>query len=250
MQPFENFTKFLSNLKIDIRKSEIICGFLPIVFLSYVLLPEQILFYKYMIYGYFAFLIGYIIVRTRTCVMDLLPIGKKSVDIPIVELEDLAKKLRLDLPTNPFCTVDKRNVLARAKGNKILFGEDFLNILSSDEKIFVGGHEFFHIHGHAEHYILVAMIPVFLLASILLILLNVNYLVVGIICMGLLLVSISLAKRSIESMADLYGAKYAGNDAAISALTKGYATKKHTLFDFHPRLQIRIRNIEEHYSKV
>jgi len=248
MKKSTSFTKFISYLGTDIRKYEVICSLLPICLFPYFLLVHPISNSQFMTIGFpiffFLILLLGIIKRLRG------RLGNDCKDCSTSELFEIAKKLDPELIENPFLVTEKKDFVAETRRPKIILGKDYLEkLISSAEKTFVIGHELFHYRGKAESYVFLPIIAVLILLFGLMISLKID--VVSITSFGGLLYLLRVfSERSLESMADCQGAQLSGKEAAMKALEIRYKSKKTTIFDFHPRLEIRKKNIENECSKT
>lgn len=242
--------EFLQNLTISVRKREIVYWVLPLCSLIYGIKPDQSL--SYLILGLSALMLGII-------VLDGIPFLKNNVSkmkqyaINIPELEKLANKIGLELSPQPFWEIENKKMKAISlgfskKSKKILFGKDFLASLTSEEKIFVGGHEFFHLYGHEFLYYSIIFIPVFAFVW-LQFTLNIpsNVMIPGV--MGAIVSCMCFGKRSFESVADINAAINVCREDAINALKKAYAGKEEKSYNFHPSLKARIKNLDDYYQQ-
>jgi hypothetical protein len=265
MSRTEIFRKFFSYLKVDVRKEEQVLGILCLGIFPYILLDHPIIHSQYVILGYIVLVLGLVIyaiilgLRARP--------GKEYQDDSTEKLYHLTKRLDPTLTKNPFRVVNKKDFVAATRDNKIIFGRNFLKSLDvEDEKIFVICHELFHFRNKGEFYCIVIMISIssLLVLSVIwsenlqsailtssnnllpIILTNGNILLTIIIGIVLLRLSWTRTRRSIESMADIQGARNADDEeASKNALEERYRIKDTTMFDSHPRLEIRKKNIEK-----
>jgi len=248
MKRSEIFVKFLSYLGVDIRKYEIICGLLPLGLFPYILLDHQISNPQYVTLGDSILIMFFFVVAIIWSRLKGNPGKKEFKDYPIIELWKLASERGIKFPTNPFHVVDKNNLKAvTTLDKKIFLGKDYLDSLNNDEKTFVFGHESFHYFHNEAAFDAVTIILMVGVAYGLQV--STHSFLAAIACMGPFLLVYSQMRRSGESIADYQGAEVSGKKAAIRALEQAYGKRKHKMFDFHPRLQIRIKNIEIQYFK-
>ena len=225
-------------------------GIIPVFFLFYGIMPKQLILYlNFIIFVYFLLTIGIIAFKAILFVKNNFTM-KKSYEISIPELQEVANKMNLKLSSHPFWLKDTKKIKAQVNQEKktITFGKEFLNNLTSEEKKFVGGHEFFHIYRRQELYILITFVPTFVLMFLMPWILHVPLYVI-ITSIGSLIISACYTARSIESIADLSGAQHVIKEVAISALGKAYPRTKSKILDFHPHVKIRIRSLDKYYSE-
>jgi Zn-dependent protease with chaperone function len=248
MKRSEILAKFLSYLGVDIRKNEIICCLLSLGLFLYILLVHPLSDPQYVILGD-ALLVMIFFVVGITWLRLKGNLGKKELkDYQIIVLWELASERGIKFPTNPFHVVDKKNFLALTTPEKKIFlGKDYLDNLNDDEKIFVFGHESFHYFNNEALLDAVTIVLMMVVAYGLQV--STHNFLTAIACIGPFLLVFSQMRRSGESIADYQGAEVSGKKAAIGALKEAYKEKKHIMFDFHPRLQIRLDNIEKQHSK-
>src|SRR5690242_14106062 len=184
---------------------------MPIGALLYGVMPEQILFYLLLvIMGSSISTLGLIIFKGVLFLREIFP-RETPHPVEISELRDLAKKMKFELSKDPFWEVDKKTIKAKAWGDskktkKIIFGREFLDSLTSKERIFVGGHEFLHLYGHQFCYLLLIMIPtVFFMISVLSIF-HTPQSIMMLGTFGSIIGCFCFASRSFETIADLNGA--------------------------------------------
>lgn len=242
----EIIAKFLSYLGVDIRKNDIICGLLPLGLFSVVFLTPPMSNQELTIGNSILILVLFVVV---ILLREKRRPGKKECkDYPIVELWDLAKERGIKFHKNPFHVVDKKGFLALTNSDqKIFLGKDYLNGLNNDEKIFVLGHESFHYFSKETIY---DTVIIFLMLFLAYEFENFTHnILAGIAWSGPFLLVFSQLRRSCESMADFQGAEYSGIEAAKGALKNAYEKRKPIMFDHHPQLSLRIKNIErQHYQ--
>jgi len=246
MKRSEILAKFLSYLGVDIRKYEMILGLLPLVLILYVLLDNQKWSPLELMLGNSILVLFFFVAVGIQLALRRWHTKKECKEYSTKELWELAIERNIKFPTNPFHVVDKKNFLAQTTSDKKIFlGKDFLNSLNNDEKIFVFGHEafhYFHNEGVYDTMIILVMLGVAILVEGF-----TQNLLAAISCIGPFLLVFSQMRRSGESIADYQGAKQSGKEAAIRALKEADKKRKHRMFEFHPRLQIRIKNIETEY---
>ena len=246
--------QFFTNLTIGVRKRELMYGVMPLCSLLYAAAPEQAQYYLHiLIYLSLLVTIGLVLFKG---IPSLLRDGiseRKRYPIEIPELQELAKKNKLKLSSQPFWEIDKKIIKARALGDSkktsmIVFGKEYLSSLTtSEERMFVGGHEFYHLYGHELFYYLITFIPTFTFLIWVPLTLHVPDDIIGIGAFGGIVGWFCFSKRSFESIADLYGAKNVSKESAISALEKAYEGKTHIKFYTHPSVVERVRNLDKYY---
>lgn len=234
----------LKNLGVGFRIREITIVAIPVCSFLYGLVPQQIHLYLEWIM-LVAFLLSFIIfLITLRPAMNIFS-TKKSDPIQIPELYHLAKKMKYELVQNPFLIVDKKNLKAQSNQitKKITFGSGFYNDLSSEEKIFVGGHEFWHIYGNDFFYFIIIII----LAVVISCAIPTHFgapLPVSVSGMiGFVILSVICYSRSSELLADRAGRDHVSKEVAASALKKAYPGKTDRGFYLHPSVDERIKRL-------
>jgi len=251
MKGVEVFRKFFPYLLVDIRRKEFFCSLFPLCLFPIVLLihfqPNPQLLGIQIPTFFLGFIIFGLVKRYRN------RLGKLEESELTRGLYDYAKKSEHKLTENPIRIVDKNDFVAQTrfgKKNKIIFGKKYLNELDPNEKIFVLCHELFHYFEKGESHAWLVRFSVFFLLLYFVFMINVNLLLsLPVILIpffaGPLLLIWSLTGRSVESLADIQGARNAGKEAAKKPLEKRYDIKKTRLFDVHPKLEIRLKTIEK-----
>lgn len=240
---------FLKNLGVGFRMHELIFVSMPVCTLLYGIVSRQIQQYLYWILiG--VFLISFLIFLPKLvrAIIDYF-LGKirRNVpdDIPIQELSDLAKKLGYTLDLKPFLLINKKNLTAKAhrERKQIIFGKDYFNQLTSEEKIFVGGHEFFHLFGKQQHYLTIIMFPIGVIMFVIPRFIGVPAEIGFLGFIGSLIISGIFASRSFELLADQAGVVHVSRAAAASALKKAYPGRTDRGFYSHPSIDKRIERL-------
>ncbi len=241
------FILFLKNLRIGARKREIVYLAIPLCTLVYGIRSEQSLFY--LILGLFAVMVVLLTVDVIPFLKKISKRKESTIDVP--ELQELANKIGLELSPKPFWETDKKikamSLGFSKKSKRIIFEKDFLASLTNEEKIFVGGHEFFHLYGHELLYYPIIFAPVFVLVWLQFTSIPLNVMIPGVL--GALVSCSCFGKRSFESIADINAAINVSREDAINALKKAYVGKAEKSFNFHPSLKARIKNLDRYYQQ-
>lgn len=232
------------------RKRELVYWGLPLCSITYGILPEQSLFY--LILALFVFMSGLIIFDGISFLKNVSKRKEKNI-VNIPELQELANKIGLELSPEPFWEIDNKKMKAMSlgfskKSKRIIFGKDFLASLTKGEKIFVAGHEFFHLYGRELLYYPIIFIPILGLVISLQLILNIpqNIMIPGFF--GATVGCLCFGKRSFESIADINAAINTSKEDAINALKKACIGKEEKSFNLHPSLKARIKNLENYYK--
>lgn len=218
---------------------------MPVCSLLYGLVPKLMLPYLIWIMIVAILITGIIILcKIVRAGIDYFP-RKKPYEISIPELSDLANKMGYHLTQNPFWIIDKKNIKARIRPEQkqIIFEKDFFNQLTSAERIFVGGHEFFHLYGKQHLYPPIAIIPVAIIAFLIPNFLGVPFQITVLGCFGSMILMGIFSARSIELLADHAGVIHVNKEIATSALKKAYPGRTNRAHDFHPSIDKRIEKL-------
>jgi len=226
---------------------------IPLCSIIYVTIPEQGLFI------FHAIITGLLIFAFAPIIKNGIVLGidkfsrEKACPIKIPEMQELANKLGLELSPQPFWEINKKNMKAKAerksnKDKKILFGKEYLHSLTKEEKVFVAGHEFFHLYGREDLYYFTILVPVIVIIIFIQFTLNVPQYLMIIGNLGIMIGYSGFARRSIESIADIEGARNVDKKDAINALKKAYVGKENKSFYTHPSINARIKNLENYYK--
>lgn len=238
---------FLKNLGVGFRIHELVFVSMPVCTLLYGIVSIQ----QYLNW----ILIGAFFISLLICLRYLIPIGIDSLlgkirritpyDIPIQEISDLAKKLEYTLDPKPFWIINKKKLTAKAhrERKRITFGKDYFDQLTSEEKIFVGGHEFFHLFGKQDHYLAIIMFPVGAIMLVIPHFIGVPVPIIFLGFIGSLILSGIFASRSFELLADQAGRVNVNREIAASALKKAYPGRTDRGFYFHPSIDKRIEKL-------
>lgn len=239
--------KFFRNLGVGFRIHELIFVSIPVCTLFYGIVSIQ----QYLNW----ILIGSFFISFSICLRYLIPMGInyllgkirkiKPYDIQIQEISDLANKLGYALDPKPFWIINHKSITAKAHRNRkqIIFGKDYFDNLTSEEKIFVAGHEFFHLFGKQDRYLGVVMLPVGVIMFIVPYLTGVPLPIVFLGFIGSLVTSGIFASRSFELLADQAGKVNVNKAIATSALKKAYPGRTDRGFYFHPSIDKRIERL-------
>lgn len=243
--------EFLKNLTISVRKRETVYWILPLCSLTYGIMSEQSLFYLILIL--FVLMLGLIAFDGISFLKNNVS-RKKPHAIDIPELRKLANKIGLELSPQPFWEIENKKMKAMSLGDskkskRIIFGKDFLASLTNEEKIFVGGHEFFHLYGHEFLYYPIIFVPILGSVVLLQLTLNIPQIIMIPGFLGATVGCLCFGKRSFESIADINGAINVSREDAINALKKANIGKEEKSFNLHPSLKARIKNLDSYYQQ-
>lgn len=226
---------------------------LPLCSLIYGIMSEQSLFYlNWIILAFFVLMLGLIAFDGISFLKNNVS-RKKPCPIDIPELEKLANKIGLELSPKPFWEIENKmkamSLGDSKKSKRIIFGKDFLASLTSEEKIFAGGHEFCHLYGREFLYYSIMFVPILGSVVLLQLTLNIpqNVMILGFL--GATVGCLCFGKRSFELIADINGATNVSKEDAINALKKAHIGKEEKSFNLHPSLKARIKNLDNYYKQ-
>ncbi len=246
-----SFTEFFNPLN-GVAKIEFLYYLVLILSIVYTIIPNHLAkqYVEYVIVCSPYIMIPIFVIRFKNNIIYLIRKPKHETLVFPPKAYEMIGNEKISLTDPPFIMVNDKNVLAFAnqKIRKIMFGRDFYNLLTDDERIFVIGHELSHFK-KTEEKVVVKSIFVIICVVFALSFLHLQPSLAWSPVVAIFCISLNNSARYLERMADMSGASYVSKETAIKAIRQSYQDRPERTSQTHPAMNYRIKNLERYYSQ-
>jgi len=179
--------------------------------------------------------------------------GAKPEPTEVPEIREVAAEAGIKLPENAFYLTDK-DIPAMTNGfsKRMVLSRTLLASLTRDELRFVGGHELTHIGDRRQTLgeLLGLGLGAAVSTDLAFAVLGLPHSLLPVPAFAAMIIATYHAMRRAELRCDIGGARYAPEEAAVSALRKVYGPHgMDSASDSHPSGNSRVRNLRRFYKK-